>query len=144
MISLYINYFHIILTFLLLHSRKSSTVASWSEIIQSITQTNDATSNDGSHDSNINKVKEQLNNALGAKRSHEQGNLLPQVRTSFFFLSCILFGFNSELVDECYANTENISLKCTAYCLLDNWDSVERNGPNRMLTLDLWLCLSEL
>ena len=36
-------------------------------------------------DESLAKVKEQLNQALATRRSHEQGNLLPNVRNFYFY-----------------------------------------------------------
>lgn len=67
--------------------RLNSTVSSWSELIQSVTQstsldTDLGLKDDKSHDSNVCRVKEQLKQALTSRRSHEQGNLLPSVIAS--------------------------------------------------------------
>ena len=55
---------------------KNSTQASWSQLIESFTKSSYEAI---SEDSAIGKVKDQLNEALAARRSHEEGNLLPSV-----------------------------------------------------------------
>eukprot|EP00794_Sanderia_malayensis_P000358 gene358-991_t len=59
--------------------RKTSATSSWSELIQSISQMDVTSQQDLSPESDIDKVKERLKQALAARRSHEQGNLLPHV-----------------------------------------------------------------
>lgn len=59
--------------------RTNSTQASWSQLIESFTKSSYEAI---SEDSAIGKVKDQLNEALAARRSHEEGNLLPSAIAS--------------------------------------------------------------
>ena len=58
---------------------QNSTQATWSQLIESFTKSSYEPVSGRSEDSAIVKVKDQLNQALAARRSHEEGNLLPSV-----------------------------------------------------------------
>ncbi|XP_065056845.1 malonyl-CoA decarboxylase, mitochondrial-like [Rhopilema esculentum] len=78
-------------------TRMNSTDGSWSRLIESVVQSSSSLGSITSEGSSLQKVRGQLQRALAARRSHEQGNLLPSVIASEF---CRIYSSFEELDDK--------------------------------------------